>query len=273
MFLADVDLDFEERRIHFVIAAFNWWYRDVGSAGFPTRAELDRAKALLYDYLAQVRAVVADVAKTTGREALERAFPPRELEDAAREQAREYAARHRGDLDDLRRVVGEAVRQRVSRMEATLYGDLVRLSTGWSAKVREDLLVRYLGFPFWDILVFPVQALVDVNERDHVEVIRVSPHDARHLGADGAAKLKGTGLLHFQAFFAREYRENDYLWGRLDASERLVGLLLDDPSDPGIPADVRECAPLFDAIIKEEQPALRTIAKTVKEIAGRIEKL
>ena len=30
-----------------------------------------------------------------------------------------------------------------------------------------DLLVRYLGFPFWDVLLYPVQALSDVGERDH----------------------------------------------------------------------------------------------------------
>jgi patatin-related protein len=272
-FLTEVDLDYEARRIQFVIAAFSWWYGKVGEAGFPTRTELDQAKERLYDYLAKLEALVPEIATGAGRATLERAFPADEVRAAARRQDRDYAIRHRADLDELRRVVGEAVHAHVARTEAELHGALTRLSATWKAEVRFDLLVRYLGFPFWDILVFPVQALVDVNERDHVEVVRVSPYDATLLEADGAKKLKGSGLHHFEAFFKREYRENDYLWGRLDAAERLVGLLLEDPKAPGIPADKRECWSIFDAIIKEERPALQTIVETVKDLAARVEGL
>jgi len=272
-FLADVDLDYDARRIEFVIAALNWWYRDVGKMGYPSRAELDEGKARLYQHLAALRSLVVELAGTTGREALARAFPRNEVLRAAREQDRDYAARHKTELDNLRAAVGPAVRAGRDRLEGGLYAHMVGLSQGWSSAVRIDLLSRYLGFPFWDILVFPVQAFTDVNERDHVEVVRVSPYDATLLERDGSKKLKGTGLFHFAAFFERAYRENDYLWGRLDAAERLVGLLLDHAQKPGIPADPAAGQPLFAAILAEEANALPTIPDTLRSLGAEVERL
>jgi patatin-related protein len=268
-FLLAVDLDYQDRRLQFIIAAFSWWYRDAGKPGFPTRPELDRAKARLYEHSARLKALVPELAYKTARAVLERAFPLTEVEASARSQDTQYATRHRQDLDELRRIVGEVVQEHVDRLEGALYADLVRLSAGWDAQVRLDLLVRYLGFPFWDILVYPVQALPGVNERDHVEIVRMSPFDSTALGWPGDKKLKGTGLAHFAAFFHRDFRENDYLWGRLDASERLIGLLLDDPDRPGIAADPAECRKVFSSILDEERGGLPTIQETIREIAQR----
>jgi hypothetical protein len=272
-FLADIDLDYQARRIQFVIAALNWWYRDIGKSGYPSRAELDGAKALLYTHLADLEALVLEIARDAARGALDRAFPADEVRAAAREQDRTYATRHQAGLDELRRIVGEAIRGHVSQMEEALYRELATRSARWDRSIVVDLLVRYLGFPFWDILVFPVQALQDVNERDHVEVGRVSPYDATLIESDGSRKLKGTGLGHFAAFFDRSFRENDYLWGRLDAAERLVGLLLEDPNQPGAPPDPAECQKIFAAIIEEERSSLTTITTRVEDLGARIAKL
>ena len=38
-------------------------------------------------------------------------------------------------------------------------------------------------------------------------------------------KLAGVELAHFGAFLKRSWRANDWMWGRLDAAERLVTLL------------------------------------------------
>jgi patatin-related protein len=268
-FLRAVDLDYQDRRLQFIISAFSWWYRDAGKPGFPTRAELDRAKARLYEHAAKLKALVSELAEKTARGALDRAFPPDEVKNSARTQDTQYGARHQQDLDELCRIVGEAVQKHVGQLEGALYADLVRLSAAWDAQVRVDLLVRYLGFPFWDILVYPVQALPGVNERDHVEVVRMSPFDSTVLGWPGEKKLKGTGLAHFAAFFNREFRENDYLWGRLDAAERLVGLLLDDSERPGIPADPGECRTVFFSILAEERSTLTTIQETIRAIEQR----
>ena len=133
-----------------------------------------------------------------------------------------------------------------------------------------DLFARYLGFPFWDIVVYPIQALAGVDERDHVEVVRISPLDARLLSKDGPRKLKGIGLHHFAAFFKRSYRENDYLWGRLDAAERLMALLLDDPMKPGLEAPAAECRLLFEAILREEAPTLSAVRDVVADVRQRV---
>ena len=273
-FLRDIDLGYHERRLRFVIAAFSWWYRDLGKWPRPTRGDLDDAKARIYKHVIALDDVIGELARSAeGQQGLARAFPPGEVKAAARDQRGDYAQRHRADLDALRGLAQRAVTAHVAKLERALYADLAEVSTAWHESVRADLFARYLSFPFWDIIVYPIQALVGVDERDHVEVIRISPLDVRHLGTDGPSRLKGIGLHHFAAFFKRSYRENDYLWGRLDAAERLVGLLLDDPNTPGLQAPAGECRRLFEAIMREEAPALRTIQDVVADVRQRIARI
>ena len=57
----------------------------------------------------------------------------------------------------------------------------------------------------------------------------MSPRDAKLLPPLDPSKpkqLAGFEKMHFGAFFDRAGRENDYLWGRLDGAERLIGLVL-----------------------------------------------
>ena len=53
----------------------------------------------------------------------------------------------------------------------------------------------------------------------------MSPFDATLLDLPDpeGPKLAGFAIVHFGAFFTRTGRENDYLWGRLGRSERLIG--------------------------------------------------
>ncbi len=152
-----------------------------------------------------------------------------------------------------------------------LYRDVDAATAEWEPLRRRDLLVRYLGFPLWDVLIHPVQSASDAGERDAVEVVRMSPHDSRLLTPLDATKpkLKGIGTGHFAAFFKRRYRENDYLWGRLDAAERIVGLVLGE-QDP----DFRTwCAEAFDAVLAEEKPVLGSAAKLIGELRRQTEQL
>ena len=91
----------------------------------------------------------------------------------------------------------------------------------------------------------------------------MSPDEARLLEQGGArSKLKGTGFHHFAAFFKREWRENDYVWGRLDGAELLMGMLLGDPRSPHTGAAMR-------AVVEEERPlrgaseAFATVARSL----------
>src|SRR4029453_9374398 len=99
------------------------------------------------------------------------------------------------------------------------------LHEGWGWARRQDILVRFLGFPFWDILLYPIQSVAGAGERDSVHVMRMSPRDAPLLRVPGGhPKLGSVGSAHFRAFFKRQYRDNYYKWGRLDTSERMIGI-------------------------------------------------
>ena len=109
----------------------------------------------------------------------------------------------------------------------------------WHPAARREVFVNYLGFPFWDVLTFPVTSTRELGEFNEILVDRISPQDARALrGFEGSASLRGVGFAHFAAFLSRAYRENDYLLGRLHALDRLIDIVCDsaglDPVQGGI---------------------------------------
>jgi hypothetical protein len=98
----------------------------------------------------------------------------------------------------------------------------------WHPDARREVLVHYLGFPFWDVLTFPLMTWREVGEFNRILVDRISPHDADTLTEfSGIGSLKGVGFSHFASFFSRTYRENDYLLGRLHAMDRLIDIVCD----------------------------------------------
>jgi hypothetical protein len=68
-----------------------------------------------------------------------------------------------------------------------------------------------------------------VSEHTKTEVYRISPVDGMDRDLD--KKLAGYALWDFGAFLERDWRLNDMLWGRLDAAERIVSAVLNDPRD------------------------------------------
>ena len=122
------------------------------------------------------------------------------------------------------------------------------------------------------MLIFPISSVADVGELNKVEVVRFSPEDVRLLRAPGQEselptaeeKLKGVGAGHFAAFFSRDRRENDYLWGRLDGAERLITLLFRD--EP--PLDT--CQAAFGAILDQEEPNLRKIPDLIRDLRAQL---
>jgi hypothetical protein len=109
----------------------------------------------------------------------------------------------------------------------------------WQPDARREVIVNYLGFPFWDVLTFPVTSGREIGELNEILVDRISPQDVRALkGFEGIESLKGVGFAHFAAFLSRAYRENDYLLGRLHALDRLIDIVCDsagiDPAHDAI---------------------------------------
>jgi len=150
-----------------------------------------------------------------------------------------------------------------------------------SDKIRRDLLNRYLGFPIWDALLYPVQAYANLNERDAVRIARLSPREAELLKpTSGTSKVQGAQFHHAYAFFSRPARENDYLWGRLDAAEAMVRLLLTTTDANGTvkfgnkhAAYQSSCKEVFQAVLDEDEPHLPNITATVDALRGQVAKL
>lgn len=289
-FLSDFDLQYHQRRVRFLIAALSWLYPDAGTNGIPTRRQLDVAKATLYAHVFSLDSIVADLAANADIEAAlhgiftEEAIRGANLEDEF--ALGPFVEARLADLEAVRRRIRDRIAAALARFEEGLQKDLLAFMGQCGQWLRDDLTTRYVGFPFWDVLVYPLQVMSGVGERDHVEVYRMSPRDVSLLGPKD---LKGASLAHFGAFFSRPGRESDYLWGRLDAAERLVKLLLDVRGHPptlasaGAPSTAapivaadelaRECVPAFRAILAEDGPALTHAQDRVDDMRARVEAL
>lgn len=273
-FLAAHDLGYHERRIRFVISALNWWYRDVGTAGHLTREQLDASKAALYRRIDALEAIIRDAAGDPSLvDLLQRIFDRASLRETVLERQEETAAfveRNLSDLVALRDALEVRVAASLPAIDEGVHSDLTTLMSQSSPPIAGALLTRYLGFPYWDVLTYPMEALSGVRERDHIETVRLSPVDVSLLSAEGEQKLEGVSLAHFGAFFSRKGRENDYLWGRLDAAERLVALLLDDPSSRGLsPPEMAACRPAFEAILTDES-GLQSVQDLLERLRRRV---
>jgi Protein of unknown function (DUF3376) len=122
------------------------------------------------------------------------------------------------------------------------------------------------------VLLYPIQALSDVGERDKVEIVRISPRDTHRIPVPHipgqTKKLVGAESHHFGAFLSRKGREQDYLWGRLDGAERLIGILL-----PGADKEAdraRWSKEAFRAILEEDADAVPNASGLVEHVRTTI---
>jgi patatin-related protein len=256
-FLKTFDLAHGERRLRFVIDGLNHLYPHAGTEGYPEREQIDAAKGRLWEAVGTLR----DAMSGTGfDETLGGHFDTCFAVEAMREfmektgfDTKTYVQEHREQLDGLEAALREYLKKQMSGFTADLYISLLQLTEGWDNERRWDLLVRYLGFPFWDVLLYPVQSLSDVGERDHVEIVRISPRDTHRIPVETKGKhgkLVGAEKGHFGAFLSRPGREQDYLWGRLDGAERFIGILLTGADEAEKERWSKEA---FRAILEEDE--------------------
>ncbi|QJQ33270.1 patatin-like protein [Sphingomonas lacunae] len=139
---------------------------------------------------------------------------------------------------------------------------------------RRAMLHSYLGFPFFDAATLPLLQGEGQGEFDPIKIDRISPDDAGAIRKGGAeATLKGIQFNAFGAFFSRTFRENDYLWGRLHAAERLIDIAASTaPEGRGLDAGeverLRKAA--FLAILEEEAPRLTTVTDLIAELRAQL---
>ncbi|NMN03984.1 MULTISPECIES: patatin-like protein [unclassified Novosphingobium] len=166
-----------------------------------------------------------------------------------------------------------AARRDLARLDDEVDGMFVHALGAMDKALRRRFLHAYLGFPFYDVATLPLFQGDGLGEFDPVKVDRISPEDATAIRDGGTrACLKGIAFTHFGAFFSRAWRENDYLWGRLNGAERLIDMVcstLDDPLDPALVDGFKRDA--FLAILDEEEPRLRAERGLVPGIRGEVE--
>jgi patatin-related protein len=259
-FMRKFDLDYGARRLRFVIDGLSWWYRDAGKPGFPARGELNESKKALYDAREVLRGAMDGKSLATDlTDEMLAVFAQDPIDEWVYERRRgpeEYAKEHGPALAQLEVELGKALEKALAGFSGTLFERVRAITEGWSPERRKDILVRYLGFPFWDVLLYPIQAVSEAGERDAIEIVRMSPLDATLLDLPDPdkPKLAGMAVMHFGAFFKRDGREKDYLWGRLDGAERLIGILLGD--DHSEEERATWCRKAFAAIAEEEGEVL-----------------
>jgi patatin-related protein len=229
-FLLAFDVDYRRRRLHFMIEGLNRLYAMASPAhrGAIDVAAVDGLKRQPYGCLDVLhRRETATIFDAPTRTLVTEIFAAPPSAEEAREvavYAASLAARHRDSLDRLVAQLAAAIDLDASTRDLDA---LLATTQGWPAEPRHDVLVNYLGFPFWDLLTFPVMTWREIGESNEILVDRISPQDARAVRRLGDFPLKGNGFEHFAAFFSRAYRENDYLLGRLHALDRLIDIVCD----------------------------------------------
>jgi patatin-related protein len=265
-FFLTFDVDYRKRRLHFLIEGQNRLYRLLDEERFPglDPAVVDRLKRefyLLLDVLHQREEIKAF---SPGIHSLVAKLFPHELSAAEARDIASYARQFIAsdklqNLDLLVEALGKEINLNASTCDVDeLLASLDPVE--WHPDARREVLINYLGFPFWDVLTFSVTTGRDVGELHEVLVDRISPQEAHTLkGFEGVKSLKGTGFDHFAGFFSRRYRENDYLLGRLHALDRLVDIVC-DAAGAGAQCDAIDVLELkrraFERILNAEEPHL-----------------
>jgi hypothetical protein len=95
------------------------------------------------------------------------------------------------------------------------------------------------NYDLWDMLLYPLEDFAETGSLENVLFARISPQDARFIEKPAAAKLAGDALGHFGGFVKRSWRRNDILWGRLDAADTIVRVLLAGQPDDLLVEDTR----------------------------------
>jgi patatin-related protein len=104
----------------------------------------------------------------------------------------------------------------------------------WIRKLLETYNKR---FEAYDLVTLPL-AYPALGETNSVGIVRISPLDAtsitpadEDLKNDPTSKLAGVRVKHFGGFLDGAWRDNDIMWGRLDAADVIIDTLVD--KDPG----------------------------------------
>jgi patatin-related protein len=232
-FLHDFDFDYRRRRLTFMIEGQNRLYQlleEKRFAGLDPQI-VDRLKRDFYACLDTLnRRCDAGVFDEDTRHLARNIFGGDEAGASGRALpaiGAQMAERHAADLSILLDLIAGTIRLGTSTHDLDLI--IAALDPAeWHHEARREVLINYLGFPYWDVLTLPITTTRQTGEFHEILVDRISSKDAHAIGRfDALADVKGAGLGSFAAFLSRSYRENDYLLGRLHAIDRLIDIIYD----------------------------------------------
>jgi len=233
-FFLAFDVDYRKRRLHFLIEGQNRLYRLLDEQRFPglDPAVVDRLKRDFYLRLDVLQRYdepefYSPVIHSLVEKLVRGAPLAAEPKDVAGYVRRFEASDAVKEFDQLVEALGKEIDLNATTRD--LDELLASLNPAeWHPDARREVLINYLGFPFWDVLTLPVTTGRGTGELNEILVDRISPEDAHTLkGFAGVKSLKGIGFNNFAAFFSRRYRENDYLLGRLHGLDRLIDIVCD----------------------------------------------
>ncbi len=225
--LRPADIPYRERRLMFLLAGVNALYDEVGTGpSAPTREDLDTLKTAAWDLLEELRRIPGQVATEVPPDAVAFLTPAR-LDDSLLADPRLFAEEHGEDFTRLFGLYRDALSSALGDGSTPLWDVFERITLAWDETSRRALLARYLAFPLWDGLIFPTVSLSELPQFTPIGVAQFSPLAAAALPTPDGGKLKGVSLHHFGGFARAEWRENDYLWGRLDGVELILRQLYD----------------------------------------------
>ncbi len=232
-YLLAFDVKYRERRLHFLIEGQNRLYglldqerfRGLNPQGvdrlkreFYLRLDALRRKEEPSYYSQQVHDLIADI------------FPSAPSASEVKNLHAYAASFVQAHLEKIDRLIAQLAAEIDLDASTRDLDDLLAAldPNDWHPDARREVLINYLGFPFWDVLALPVTSGREMGELNEILVDRISPQDVHTLkGFQGIESLRGIGFGHFAAFFSRAYRENDYLLGRLHAADRLIEIVCD----------------------------------------------
>lgn len=220
-YLQYIDIPYRTRRLSFLIAGLNELYAQHEDES------LNPVKKRLWSVLDRLNQIPREAMQQLSKESSSLHFlEPDVIRESIGLSLEEFLADHEVDFRTLFVAYAEAVTkltEAAGYARGALWAEFVTETETWPMDIRCDLAARYLGFPLWDGLIFPTIALSQLPQFTPIQVAQFSPLRATALTPpDPAGKLKGRAFHHFSGFFDEQWRQNDYLWGRLDTAELIL---------------------------------------------------
>jgi hypothetical protein len=248
VFLDRFDVTFRIRRLQFVIRRLNQ-HDEVEELSDVEHAALEEFKSVAYRFLERLFLLRTALSKPENAIIV---FDSALMDRLAR-SAQQIPLSRQQSSDLLRGLAASlSLNQLDSEVDTAFYEFCSRVE---NIGYRQVFLSDYVGFSIYDVLLFSPSAESDgPDPLTPIRIERISPADAPTLAAEFSG-LRCRDLMGFLGFFNREYREHDYLWGRLHGAERVVDLLQKVAGAP-IPDAEQLRLELFRQIVSEERRQL-----------------